>query len=128
MIIQNEKAKAIASLVRKAIAKLDTAEAPSLLKVLEEMENPPTPLTRELTVADMDADGYVKGNVAVSWSAVNVTEYDGEHFLDLLSTLLIGSEGLLDMDYRLVDVLPNDTLVIEVSGDANLALKGWDKQ
>jgi hypothetical protein len=110
--------------LRTTISKLDTSKAPMLRKLIAKMENPPIPLNRELIKEDMDADGYVKGNVVVSMSRVNATEYDGEYFLDLLSELLTGSVGLMDMDFNIVDVLHGDKLVMEVSGDAREIFKG----
>jgi hypothetical protein len=69
----------------------------------------------------MDADGWVTGVVAV-----DVSEIVGkslEHWLDMLSTYLVGNELLEDIDWHVVGRGENDIIHVQVSGDAGLALK-----
>jgi len=78
------------------------------------------PLTGDRLRAAMDADGLVSGVVSVDLA--EAIDRDGEGWLDLLSTLLVGNECLMDINYKIVGHVGDVTLLVEVEGDASEAL------
>lgn len=80
--------------------------------------------TREETVAALDSDGYITGNVTVDFNTLLASSF--EACLDLLSDALIGNDLLADISYRPVDVTVDGALVISVTGDPTYALDMMD--
>lgn len=94
----------------------DLRLAADILRGLAPKEEAPQPLGRPLTIEDMRSapGGIVRGVVAMGLTDVIDHNYDS--FLDALSRLLVGSELLSDVHYRLVGTHGGEILV-EVSGD-----------
>jgi hypothetical protein len=70
--------------------------------------------------ATSDTFPYVTGRVAVSFN--DVIEADFEVFLDAVSEKLVGSVLLQDISYRVVGVIDDGTVEVEVTGDASMVL------
>ena len=66
-------------------------------------------------------DCYLEGEVLADLS--DIINFDYEEFLDLLSVRLTGNPCLMDISYRVVDVLENNLLVISVRGDVSEILE-----
>ena len=84
-----------------------------------------TLLTKPLTMIEMfrscNDDCYLEGEVLADLS--DIINFDYEEFLDLLSVRLTGNPCLMDISYRVVDVLENNLLVISVRGDVSEILE-----
>lgn len=84
-----------------------------------------TLLTKPLTMIEMfrscNEDCYLEGEVLADLSDIINSDY--EEFLDLLSVRLTGNPCLMDISYRVVDVLENNLLVISVRGDVSEILE-----
>ena len=67
----------------------------------------------------MDANGYISGLIYVPVSAL--IHLDFETFLDTISTKLVGSPLLSDVDYNLIGTnIDEDALIFKVSGNTEL--------
>ena len=47
---------------------------------------------------------------------------DLEGFLDLISVRAVGNELLMDIDYRIIGIQPDGSLLLAVTGDSSMAL------
>ena len=80
------------------------------------------PLRREQAERMMaDDGGYIHGTVPVDIDYL--INNDLEHFLDLLSRLVTGTELLQDITYKVVGHEEGGTLYLEVSGNPSEALE-----
>lgn len=76
------------------------------------------PLSQDEMKARADEDNYIEGIVAVSDE--ELFNNDFENFLDLISERLCGSICLMDVQYDMVGVIPEEHLILySVSGDAS---------
>jgi len=66
-------------------------------------------------------DGFVHAVVAIDIDEINKADY--EHFLDLISRRLVGSELLQDISYRIVGYKSPGTIHLEVTGDASAIIE-----
>lgn len=73
------------------------------------------PYTKEEIRLNLDDDGYISGEVAVSLNEIIHTDLEG--FLDLISERLVGTSLLADISYELSDSSGSGNLVIKVTGD-----------
>lgn len=65
--------------------------------------------------SNLDAEGYVSGEVAVELNEIINSDLEG--FLDLISDKLVGSVLLSDISYEASGVSGTGQLVIRVTGD-----------
>lgn len=76
------------------------------------------PLSQDEMKDVADEDNYIEGIVAVSDE--ELFNNDFENFLDLISERLCGSICLMDVQYDMVGVIPEEHLILySVSGDAS---------
>lgn len=78
------------------------------------------PMTVEQIKANINDEGVISGVGAVDLDDMVSNDFDG--FLDTLAERLIGSPCLLDIDYRVVGVSDDQTILVKVTGEASLAL------
>lgn len=64
-----------------------------------------------------DENGYVSGSVLVPFD--EIVHRNFESFLDLLGEKLIGSDCLMDISYKAVEITKDQNVVIWVRGDAS---------
>lgn len=77
------------------------------------------PYTDDEIKQHMDANGYISGLIYVPVSAL--IHLDFETFLDTISTKLVGSPLLSDVDYNLIGTnIDEDALIFKVSGNTEL--------
>lgn len=78
-------------------------------------------LEKPLTTAELankcDDNCYVTGNILMDLS--EFTNNDFETILDIMSERLTGRSVLMDINYTIIDTLPNNMLVVQVSGDVS---------
>lgn len=73
-------------------------------------------------LADRDENDRVEGYVSLHIS--DIIDNDYEAFLDILSTELVGSDLLMDIDYNIVSLAEDpNTLILKVTGDASEILE-----
>lgn len=84
------------------------------------------PYTLQEMKGKMDGDGYVTGKVAVPFSDIIDSDFEG--FLDMLARKLAGSECLMDINYKPVCMenteSGNADIIIEVSGNVSEIIGG----
>lgn len=92
------------------------------MKVLED------PLSYDQAVRMMKKhpEKYIRGVIAIDLGSI--IGWDEEHFLDVISTKLTGTELLQDINYRIVGHESPSTLFLEVEGDPKEALEFMHKK
>ena len=68
-------------------------------------------------IAARDGDNFVEGYVTVHISTL--LDNDFESFLDIISEELVGNDLLMDINYDVVALAEDNTLVLKVSGDVS---------
>jgi|SRR5581483_11248625 len=76
-----------------------------------------TPLSLDAMRQAEANDSYVSGIVALHLG--EVIDHNLESFLDDIAVKLMGSELLMDINYRVVGFRPDGTLLLCVTGDAS---------
>lgn len=66
-------------------------------------------------IAGRDENNYAEGYVHIKLSDATGNTY--EDFLDIISEKLVGSDLLMDINYKVVAIAEDDTMVLRVSGD-----------
>ena len=76
-------------------------------------------LEKPLSIMEMldrcDADFYVEGDVIIDLS--ELIDNDIEGILDIMAERLTGSPLLMDINYSLVDILDENSVVMRIRGD-----------
>ena len=92
-----------------------------LLLPCSDMEVMEQPYSTEEIIKRVDKDGRITGIIRVELKdIVNYPGVDLEDTLDLFSERLVGSPLLCSIDYEVVGHEPNNTLLIQVTGDTEL--------
>lgn len=76
---------------------------------------------KEMVLTTSEENTYVQGNVIVDLD--EVIGYGLEEFLDLLSVRLANNICLMDVNYKVIDTLEDERIVLHVSGDASEILE-----
>lgn len=84
------------------------------------------PLTQEQMKAMMNENCYVTAIVPVYVS--DLIDNDLEGVLDLLSELMTGSLCLMNIGYKVVGVIDEYTLAIQVEGDVSEVINDYDEE
>lgn len=82
------------------------------------------PLTQAEMHEKRDEDNYVEANILMDLS--EFTDNDFETALDIMSERLVDSPLLMDINYDVIDTLPDDMLVVHVRGDVSAVLDEED--
>lgn len=80
---------------------------------------------KEMILTTSEENTYVQGNVIVDLD--EVIGYGLEEFLDLLSVRLANDICLMDVNYKVIDTLEDERIVLHVSGDASEILELTDE-
>lgn len=89
-----------------------------LLLPCSDMEVMEQPCSTEEIIKRVDKDGRITGIIRVEMK--DIVNMDLEDTLDLFSERLVGSTLLCSIDYEVVGHEPNNTLLIQVTGDTEL--------
>ena len=84
------------------------------------------PLTKEQMKVMVDEDYYIKGIVPVALG--DMIDYSFDDFLDILSEKLTDSPCLMDIQYKVVGVVNENVVAMEVSGDVSEILDFDDEE
>lgn len=85
------------------------------------MQSLDKPYTIEEILTLRSSNNYLTGVIQVDLG--DIIDCNLEEFLDLISNKLINSTLLMDINYRVIDVKADNSLLIEVSGDVSEILK-----
>ena len=97
--------------IRKSDLALNTVEIDGKVIDLTTAKSP------EEIIAARDGDNFVEGYVRVHISTLIDNDFEG--FLDIISEELVGNDLLMDINYDVVALAEDNTLVLKVSGDVS---------
>ena len=81
--------------------------------------------TIEEVLASRDEKNFVEGYVRVTMADIIYRDY--EELLDLIAEKLVGSNLLMEIDYDVVAVEPDNVLVLRVTGDVSAVISDDDE-
>jgi hypothetical protein len=79
------------------------------------------PMTLDQILECSDENGYIRGKIAVNINAFGFS--DSEENLDELSEKLTGTTMLLDIGFKVTGIRDDQTVILEVSGDASEVIR-----
>jgi|688.fasta_scaffold12172_10 hypothetical protein len=79
--------------------------------------------TREKILAHLDDNDFIYGEVVIEID--DIVNAEADEFLDLLSEELVGSDALLEIDYRPLRVDPDGRIVMGVYGNPRIVLQDF---
>lgn len=83
-------------------------------------------MTAKKLAQKCDDDRYITANILVDISELINNDFEG--VLDILSERVTGTLLLMDINYTVIDTLPDDMLVMQVSGDVSNIIEEDDDE